>query len=542
MTADPGTPASSVYALLNATPDPILIVRTDGVIEYCNAAAERSFGYSREELVGLQADVLISGDPLARHPEPQVESGRRPSASAVPGGRELLARRKDGSVFPVETRLIPVDTKQGGWVLVSAVDITERLADRKRLSDLSRAYLTLARMNQATIRASDEYALFSDTCRIAVEQGGYLGAWVGKRGAGSSVVCVAKAGVVEKFVDRMIVSTDPDVAYGQGPAGRVLRGEPSHYVADFATSDLAAPWRDLGAEFGIKAAATLPLRCADKPVATLILYSDTAHVFDDEVRSLLEGMADNISSALDGFEAVAQLRELARQRKELSERLVAAQEAERGRIAADVHDDSVQALSAVGLRLGLLRKQLLEVAPEAAASVSQLLESVGAVNAGLRDLLFELEPAEDGVTLVEMIEQAAAHVFEDQTIACSISVDGGSWDGQARLSPTNQGQAIRIVKEALINAREHASASEVTVTVTPGPDGVWVRVADNGIGFDDDLRAAPGHRGLANMVDRASVSGGSCGITSGSDGTVVRLWMPFGDSGSAWVGSWRPNG
>lgn len=527
MTTRPGPNRNSVYGLLEAAPTPILVVRPDGVIDYCNAAAQACFGYSREDLFGLKVAVLVPDDQLLRHGELRAEFDLHPSERAMRGGREFVAKRKDGSIFPIEASLIPVGTEHGGWVLVSAVDITERLAAQKRLSDLSHAYLTLVQMNQATIRAPHESALFSDTCRIAVEQGGYAGAWVGKRGAGSSVVCVAMAGVVEDFVDEIVVTTDPDDACGQGPAGQVLRGGPSHYVDDFANSELAGPWRELGARFGIKAAATLPVRCAGKTVATLILYSAVPHVFDEEVRALLESMADNISFALDGFEALAQLRELARQRKDLSARLVAAQEAERARIAADVHDDSVQALAAISLRLGLLRNQLAEVSPEAAGTAAQLLTSVVEVNAGLRDLLFKLEPAEEGVSLIEMVERAAAHIFEDGRIAYSITVDEEQWDRHSSLSPTDRGQTVRILKEALLNAREHASASEVIVSITPGPDGVTVKVADNGVGFDDDMRAAPGHRGLANMVDRASVSGGTCEIASGGGGTVVQLWMPY---------------
>lgn len=517
-----------------------MIVRADGIIDYCNAAAQHCFGYRRDDLVGRPVDDLVPDD-LTRHADLRAGFAKHPSRDALRSCRQLRAKRKDGSLFQAETSLIPVETDQGVWVLVSVVDITDRLAEQDRLRNLNSAYLALARMNQAIVRAPDEVALFSETCRIAVELGGYIGAWVGSRGQDSSVKCLARAGTVNDFLTQLTVSTDPDEAEGQGPTGRVLRDGVSLYIQNYSAADMTTPWHALAADFGIKATATLPLRCFNKTVATLTLYSTTPEIFDEEARTWLEDMADNISFALDGFEKVQQLHELAHQRKDLSRQLVAAQEAERTRIAADVHDDSVQALAALGLRMGLLKRQLVDTAPEAAATVEQLLEIVGSVSAGLRDLLFELEPAGEGVSLVDMLEQAAAHIFDDEDVSCSLSVDLTLWDTRSTLSPTDRSQAMRIVKEALLNSRNHGHASEVIIEVAPGPDGVWVKIADNGIGFDvEGSLPAHGHRGLANMFVRAAVSGGTCGITSDSNGTVVRFWMPYDDSAAPWAGPITP--
>ena len=69
-----------------------------------------------------------------------------------------------------------------------------------------------------------------------------------------------------------------------------------------------------------------------------------------------------------------------------------AQETERSRIAADIHDDSVQSLAAVELRLGLLRRRMVGSAPDLLPMVDQLSHTVRAASDGLRHLLFELEP------------------------------------------------------------------------------------------------------------------------------------------------------
>jgi signal transduction histidine kinase len=327
------------------------------------------------------------------------------------------------------------------------------------------------------------------------------------------------------------VTTDPDDPSGRGPTGLALREGRSYLGEQFATDDATRPWRELAARFGVLASATLPIRQGHQVVAALTLYSERQNAFTGEVRTLLEAVAANVSTALDRFVASARLSVLARERTELSQRLVAAQEAERSRIAADVHDDSVQSLAALDLRLGLLGRQLAETGHEAADSVDGLHRTVAHVAADLRDLLFELEPAPEGQHLAEMLEEAAAHILGESDCRWSLKVDVSAWDGRSTLSPTNHGQALRIVKEALFNVRKHSGATRVTVYVVPGDAGVEVAVADDGVGFALSPRAsAPGHRGLANMFDRASVSGGECQITSDDGGTTIRLWMPYAET------------
>jgi signal transduction histidine kinase len=148
--------------------------------------------------------------------------------------------------------------------------------------------------------------------------------------------------------------------------------------------------------------------------------------------------------------------------------------------------------------------------------------------------LFELEPPGPDSHLLAMLQGAASHVFAGTDIRCSVTADFEQCPHNRALSPTDRGQALRIVKEAMFNAREHSGASRVSVTVAPKPDRVEVEVTDDGTGFDTSQRAsAPGHRGLANMHDRAVVSGGRCRVTSGEGGTTVRFWMPYDEAAAS---------
>ena len=221
--------------------------------------------------------------------------------------------------------------------------------------------------------------------------------------------------------------------------------------------------------------------------------------------------------------AEAALRDLVEQRSALLARLVDAQDAERARIAADVHDDPVQACAAVDLRLGLLRRRLREHAPELLPELDGLQESVRGATDRLRALLFDLEPPDlqEGVT--PALARAVEEVFEGTDVIRSVE---GS--GEPEAPESTRAVAYRIAKEALVNARKHAEARHVSVLVSGVDDGLQVLVEDDGVGPGDGLESSqPGHRGVSGMRDRATLAGGRCVVEARPEGgTRVCLWLP----------------
>lgn len=217
------------------------------------------------------------------------------------------------------------------------------------------------------------------------------------------------------------------------------------------------------------------------------------------------------------------LRKLADQRQALLTRLVDAQDVERRRIAADVHDDPVQALAAVDLRLGLLRRQMREHAPELVTSLDALQDSVSGATDRLRALLFDLEPPDLEHGLGEAVRRCAEDVLEGSGVR--VEVDAAA---EPDSHDTTKAVAYRIAREALINVRKHARAERVHVVIGSREDGLLLTLCDDGIGLDLTGQGQPGHRGVSTMADRAAAAGGTCSVLPGAPrGTVVTVWLPF---------------
>src|ERR1700757_1563119 len=111
-----------------ASPSGTVLVDHQGHILLVNAHAEKLFGWPRNELIGKDIEVLVPERFVHAHPGDRANFFAAPEARAMGAGRELFARRKDGSEFPVEIGLNPIQTPRGLVVLANVVDISARLA------------------------------------------------------------------------------------------------------------------------------------------------------------------------------------------------------------------------------------------------------------------------------------------------------------------------------------------------------------------------------------------------------------------------------
>lgn len=130
--------------IVEAAPNAIVVVDAAGRIVLVNSQTEILFGYAREELLGSLVEVLVPTRFRAAHPQERRSFFASPRARPMGAGRDLYGRRKDGSEFPVEIGLNPIETEDGTLVLSAIVDITERKRAEERLAAQTQA---LARSN-----------------------------------------------------------------------------------------------------------------------------------------------------------------------------------------------------------------------------------------------------------------------------------------------------------------------------------------------------------------------------------------------------------
>jgi len=214
-------------------------------------------------------------------------------------------------------------------------------------------------------------------------------------------------------------------------------------------------------------------------------------------------------------------------RREILATMLQAEEVERSRIATELHDDTVQVMTASLMALD--RAALVATK----AGIERLASALGLARATLeeatdrtRRLMFELRPAvlhDHGI--VAAMRLLAGQIAQEVGATSEVTGPGGRYDLAV------EELVYRSAQEALANVRKHARASAIRVQIVERDGVLESEVADDGCGFDlDEVRSRPGaalHLGLDSMVERVRAAGGDVTIDSEPGaGTRVRFVVP----------------
>ncbi|SFW80912.1 PAS domain-containing sensor histidine kinase [Amycolatopsis australiensis] len=447
----------------------IVTLDPQGRVASWTAEAGRIGGWSAAEIVGRPFSVF--------YPPDDVAAGKpgRELAIAAERGRfadEGWRVRKDGSRFWAEVEITALF--DGQQRLLGFGKVTRDMTKRR---DAEEALRLSEERFRLLVHSVQDYGIFM------LDPGGRISSW----NAGAE----------------RIKGWTADEAIGQ------------HFSMFYPPEDVAAgkpDWElEVAAEQGrLEDEGWRVRKDGSRFWANVVITA----LFDDRHR--LQGFGKVTRDMTERRNAEQALRE----RRRLVGHLVDAQEVERRRIAWDVHDESIQSMVAVGMRLQLLASRLPE--PHASA-VAGLDESVQAAIGRLRGLVSRLRPPElDRHGLVEAVSGYVDEVAGRWGLEHSVHDEL-----TAEPSPEAAITVYRICQEALSNVHKHARATRVDVRMSTVDNGTLVRITDDGVGTASD-DAGAGHFGLVEMHERAEAAHGWLSVTSTpGQGTVVEFWLPM---------------
>ena len=273
-------------------------------------------------------------------------------------------------------------------------------------------------------------------------------------------------------------------------------------------------------ELGIVAEAALlvPLSYRGRSIGVLAALDHVGEApeFSPEDESLLMGFAASAAMALAAAQSMAEAR--LRESIDVAER-------ERARWARELHDETLQGLGALRVRLAAsLRLEPAEMGEAVATAVTQIEDEI----ANLRSLITELRPAALdelglGAAIEGLADNHAATTGMGIQVNLALAREGGIVS--ERLDRELESSVYRLVQEALTNVAKHAEAEAVWIDVAQDKTSISIVVRDDGIGFDMDER--PTGFGLIGMRERVALAGGSLTIVSTPGvGTVLRGRIP----------------
>ncbi len=222
---------------------------------------------------------------------------------------------------------------------------------------------------------------------------------------------------------------------------------------------------------------------------------------------------------------VAQRREMVY--SELLRRVVAAQEAERQRVARELHDETGQALTAIGLGLRGVTNLLRQDSNRAASNLRQLETLVARSLDELQRLIADLRPSHlDDLGLPAALRWYCNEIQNRAKIQINVEITG-----EHRELPAEMKTALfRVAQEALTNVVKHARATCASVRLAYDIDAVILEVEDNGVGFDPKIMKSSARPswGLLGMDERTSLLGGKLTIRSEPEhGALICMVIPY---------------
>ena len=326
-------------------------------------------------------------------------------------------------------------------------------------------------------------------------------------------------GTIAEFITSGIGAEEHE-RIGSPPRGRGLLGVIINESRALRLRDISADPRAAGFPPGhpvMKSLLGVPVVWKGHAIGNLYLADKVGYpAFSQDDEDVLRIFAAHAAVAVENMRMQEELRALAVLR-------------ERERIGMDLHDGIIQSLYAVSLGLEAVVDDVTDAPDRARNDLDGSIERLNDIIRDVRSYIFELRPTQ----LTDDLAASLVNLVEDfrvnSLVETSVRIDPS-------VPPLREAQRVAIfhaAKEALTNARKHARATAVTLTLERCDGATRLQVCDNGHGFESSLDPSPEHHGLRNMASRAREAGGTLLIRSSrGTGTQVTMEIPVSPGGT----------
>ena len=382
-------------------------------------------------------------------------------------------------------------------------DITERKRAEEELRRRAEQQALVAELGRRALASDDLQWVLEEAVGLLVRTLGVELACVAELPADrDEVILRAGVGWREGYIGRRFErGRDSQVGY------TLLRGEP--VIAEDQANDPRFKRSALADEHGAVSALTVMIESPDEPFGVLEALSTRRRSFSPSEVSFMQAVANVLASAVE--------------RSRAHERLLEVREAERRRIARDLHDEALQNLTHALALAGRARS-----AGGVGAPPDELSAALKRVGEQLRAAIYDLRLGGEQRTPFPQLLESLVAVHRAIAVDPEIELDLRGGIPAGPLGATGI-ETLRILGEALTNARRHARARRVRVSVWSSDGKLHAEVSDDGRGFDPAERPArvAGH-GIAGMRERAALLHGRLDIVGEpTTGTTVRLEVPL---------------
>ncbi len=223
---------------------------------------------------------------------------------------------------------------------------------------------------------------------------------------------------------------------------------------------------------------------------------------------------------------ITERKQLEATRKSFTQRMLQTLEAERQRVARELHDDVGQAVATVGVLLHALEQTPGSIADELRPALAATHASIRQITESVARIVRDYHPAELlGLGLEDTLRAHVLEFAQRHGLALELATTSAS----GLLTPDQELHLYRIGQEALANVARHARARRVAVRLKLTSTQVVLTVRDDGVGFVPDARHAAGALGLVTMRERAELMRAQLKVQSAPGrGTAVRIAVPIG--------------